>query len=316
MTYPFKHRTVVFGSILAVLACISPPAPAMAHSGVVVVQTDFGVKDGAVSAVKGVMYNVDKTLVVSDLTHEIPAFNIWEAAYRLYQTATYWPAETVFVSVVDPGVGTKRRSIVALSKDGRYFVTPDNGALTLIDDTVGLQEVRTIDETRNRLPGSSESYTFHGRDLYGYTAARLASGKITFAEVGPKIDAPIIKLSYEKARIVGKQLRGTLVILDPQYGNAWTNISKTLMKEFGMQIGSRYTVSVYDNDAKKYSATLTYASTFGDVPMGGDLLYVNSLLNLALAKNQGNFAQAHTLTAGPSWRVVIEKPIEKPIEKL
>src|SRR5438128_10958794 len=108
----------------------------------VVFQSDFGTKDGAVSAVKGVIYTVDKSLIVSDLTNDITPFSIWEAAYRLYQTASYWPAGTVFVSVVDPGVGTKRRSIVALANNGQYFVTPDNGTLTLINDAIGIKEVR------------------------------------------------------------------------------------------------------------------------------------------------------------------------------
>ena len=128
--------------------------------------------------------SVDSSLKLFDLTHEIPAYNIWEAAYRLEQTVPYWPAGTVFVSVVDPGVGTDRTSVVLKTSKGHFIVTPDNGTLTLIAQTEGIDEVREIDESVNRRQGSEISYTFHGRDVYAYTGARLASGKITFEQVG------------------------------------------------------------------------------------------------------------------------------------
>ena len=153
----------------------------------IVFQTDFGLKDGAVSAMKGVALGVSPDLKLYDLTHEIPAYNIWEAAYRLEQTISYWPAGTVFVSVVDPGVGTDRKSVVVKTKSGHFIVTPDNGTLTLVATSLGIEERREIDESTNRRIGSQDSYTFHGRDVYAYTAARLAAGVITFEEVG-KLD--------------------------------------------------------------------------------------------------------------------------------
>ena len=151
-------------------------------------QSDFGVQDGAVSAMYGVAYTVDSQLRVFDLTHEIEPYSIWDASYRLIQTLAYWPEGSVFVSVVDPGVGSDRRSIVAKTSTGQYIVTPDNGTLTHIKRRVGISQARIIDETVNRLRGSEESYTFHGRDVYAYTGARLASGKIDFDQVGPEID--------------------------------------------------------------------------------------------------------------------------------
>jgi S-adenosylmethionine hydrolase len=129
---------------------------------------------------KGVAMSVSPDLKLFDLTHEIPAYNIWEAAYRLQQTVPYWPAGTVFVSVVDPGVGSARKSVVLKTKSGYFIVTPDNGTLTLIAQSQGIEAIREIDETKNRRPGSGESYTFHGRDVYAYTAARLAAGVISF----------------------------------------------------------------------------------------------------------------------------------------
>jgi len=125
-----------------------------AQNKILVFQSDFGIKDGAVSAMKGVASGVASDLKIYDLTHEIPAYNIWEASYRLMQTVQYWPVGTVFVSVVDPGVGTARKSVVLKTKTGQFIVTPDNGTLTLIAETLGIEEVRQIDEFINRRKGS------------------------------------------------------------------------------------------------------------------------------------------------------------------
>ena len=114
-------------------------------------QSDFGVQDGAVSAMYGVAYTVDSRLRVFDLTHEIEPYSIWDASYRLIQTVAYWPEGSVFVSVVDPGVGSDRRSIVAKTATGQYIVSPDNGTLTHIKRRVGIVQARQIDETVNRL---------------------------------------------------------------------------------------------------------------------------------------------------------------------
>lgn len=280
---------------------------ACAQRGMVVMQTDFGLKDGAVSSMRGVMESVDNELVISDLTNEITPFNIWEAAYRLHQTASYWPKGTVFVSVVDPGVGTKRKSIVALSNDGHYFVTPDNGTLTLIADTVGIKEVRLIDEQKNRLKGSSASYTFYGRDVYGYTAARLASGKISFDQVGPKYDGALVKLNYERAYIKDGKLHGTIAILDPQYGNLWTNINSDIAKQFGLTLGNKYTVKIYNEKSKVYQGSIAYENTFGEVAKSESVIYFNSLMDLAIGTNQQNFADKYNVAAGPEWHIEIEK---------
>src|SRR4029078_1569183 len=172
-----------------------------AQNKIVVFQSDFGLKDGAVSAMKGVAMGVSPDLKLYDLTHEIPAYNIWEAAYRLEQTVPYWPAGTVFVSVVDPGVGTNRKSVVLKTKSGHFIVTPDNGTLTLIAQSLGIDTLREIDEAVNRRKGSEKSYTFHGRDVYAYTGARLASGTITFDQVGKMLPDSVVSIPYQKAVI-------------------------------------------------------------------------------------------------------------------
>lgn len=284
--------------------CFFLAFPVFSEPGIVVFQSDFGIADGAVSEVKGVMYSVDRSLIISDLTNEITPYNIWDAAYRLYQTASYWPKKTVFVSVVDPGVGTSRRSVVALSKRGHYFVTPDNGTLTFIDAMYGIEEVRVINETANRLKGSQQSYTFYGRDVYGYTAARLASGKISFAEVGPVLKEPVVKLAYQKASIKENRIQGTVVSLDPNYGNVWTDINQSLLKS--LKENQSYKVTIFHKNDEKYSKTLKFYNTFGQTVKGDELLYLNSLMNLSLATNQGTFAKKHDIGSGVDWTIKVE----------
>ena len=140
----------------ALLLTAAPAWSASNTDGLIVLQTDFGLKDQAVAAMRGVIRGVDRHIVIDDLTHEIPAYSVWEAAYRLNTVIDYWPSDTVFVSVVDPGVGTERKSVVARLKTGHTIVTPDNGTLTLVADRVGLQTVRQINEQTERLPGSQE----------------------------------------------------------------------------------------------------------------------------------------------------------------
>lgn len=279
----------------------------MASSGMLVLETDFGLKDGAVGAMKGVAYSVSPSLTIADLSHEIPPYKIWEGAYRLYQTASYWPKGSVFVTVIDPGVGSSRRSIVAESNQGHYFVGPDNGLLTLIADEVGIKEVREIDTNRHRLPGSQASYTFHGRDVYAYTGALLAAGKIKFNDVGPLLKTPLVKLPYEKGKLGRNKVTGEVVILDPQYGNVWTNIDNKLVEQLGLKKGEYYKVSIFHIQKKVFAEIIPFANTFSGVQEGQNLLYLNSLMNLSIAANQANFAKIHQIGSGPGWHIEIEK---------
>ena len=239
-----------------------------AQNKIVVFQSDFGLKDGAVSAMKGVASGVSGDLKLFDLTHEIPAYNIWEAAYRLEQTAPYWPAGTVFVSVVDPGVGTSRKSVVLKTNSGHYFVTPDNGTLTLVAENLGIAEIREIDEAVNRRGNSEKSYTFHGRDVYAYTAARLAAGNITFEQVGKELPKQVVSIPYQKAVLEGQKLKGNITILDIQYGNIWTNIPADLVKQLNPQYGDLLHVIIYHNQAKIFEGNAPYSQTFGAVAKG------------------------------------------------
>lgn len=273
-----------------------------------ILQSDFGYADGAVSAMYGVALGVSPALRVFDLTHDIPQYDIWEASYRLIQTVSYWPRGSVFVSVVDPGVGSTRRSIAVRTAEGQYIITPDNGTLTHIKRMCGIEEARIIDESVNRLPNSGESYTFHGRDIYAYTGARLASGVISFAQVGPEVPVDsVIELPVVEPQREGDVITGTIDVLDVRFGSLWTNISRDLFAGLGVSHGGRVEVSIANNTRTLYKNIMIYAKSFADVNVGEPLLYINSLDCVAVAINQGSFSKAYNIGTGITWRIALRK---------
>jgi S-adenosylmethionine hydrolase len=291
---------------MAMLIALFATAPALAKAPLVLF-TDFGTRDGAVSAVKGVAYGVSQDLLISDLSHEYPG-SLFAGAYRLWQVAPFWPKDTVFVTVIDPGVGTQRLSVVLKTKAGHYYVAPNNGLLTLVAEAEGFDELRQIDERVNRRVGSEDSYTFHGRDVFGYTGARLAAGVITYEQVGPKLpQSALVSIAYKKAERKGSVIRGIIPILDVEYGNVWSNIPKSLFDQLGLKVGDKVRVRIYHGDKLIDEATLPYQHTFGEVPEGQPLLYINSLMCVALALNLGSYADAHKIGSGVDWFIEVEK---------
>lgn len=275
-----------------------------------VFQSDFGLLDGAVSAMYGVACNVNQELKIYDLTHDIPQYNIWEASYRLVQTVNYWPSGTVFVSVVDPGVGSDRLSIVARTKSNHFIITPDNGTLTHIGRNIGITGLRIIDESINRLPNSSESYTFHGRDIFAFTGARLASGLIDFEDIGPLVENDsYIKLPINESSLENDTVKGTVDILDVRYGSLWTNIERNLFLELGAKHGDLVEVTIQHNNEVQYQQNVKYGKSFADVNIGEPILYVNSLDQMGLAINQGSFTSQHKISTGIDW--IIKLKIKK-----
>ncbi len=272
-----------------------------------VLQTDFGLVDGAVSAMYGVAYCVNPDLKIHDLTHDITPYNIWEGSYRLIQTINYWPEGTVFVSVVDPGVGSDRKSVVVKTNSGRYIVTPDNGTLTHVIRLEGIAAVREIDENINRLPRSGESYTFHGRDVYAYTGARLAAGIIDFEGVGPELPvSSLTSLPIVEPHVDGNTVCGTIDVLDIRFGSLWTNIPRTMFLETGIRYGDRVIITIENDTRCVYRNIILFAKSFAEVYVGEALSYVNSLDCVAVAINQGSFAKAYNVGTGNSWRIRIE----------
>jgi len=272
-----------------------------------VLMSDFGTKDGAVAAMKGVALQQSDELVIHDLTHEIPAYNIWEGGYRLQQTAPYWAEGTVFVCVVDPGVGTDRKSIVLKTKANHYFVGPDNGLFTLVAESEGVDEVREI-SSANHLPDSQGSYTFHGRDVFAFTGAKLAADIIDMDAVGKAVPNNELKrLEYPRPKFESNVLRGGIAVLDIQYGNVWTNIDEQTFKSLGASLGDLLNVKIYNKDSLAYQGFIRYGHTFGDVKEGENILYMNSLMSLSIGINMGSFADTYSISSGTDWRIEVSK---------
>lgn len=294
-------KSFATSAILLLLSATSWPQHAL------VLQSDFGNKDAAVPSMKGVAVGVSADIDIYDLTHEIPVFNIWEASLRLVQTAPYWPPGTVFVSVVDPGVGTERLSVVLKTDTGHYFVSPDNGSLTAVAEEMGIASVREIDEAVNRLKNSEMSYTFHGRDVYAYTGARLAAGVITFEQVGRELPAKVLSIPYQKASFDKRTVSGNIPVLDIQYGNIWTNIDRAVFQRLGAKPGDDIDVRITQGDKLILQETMPYFRSFGAVATGETLLYLNSLNDVSLAINQGSFADHYGIQSGADWNIFLTR---------
>jgi S-adenosylmethionine hydrolase len=293
--------------ILATAAILFLLANPAWSQGALVLQSDFGNKDAAVPSMKGVAVGVSADIDIYDLTHEIPVFNIWEASLRLVQTAPYWPPGTVFVSVVDPGVGTERLSVVLKTKTGHFFVSPDNGSLTAVAEDMGIAAVREIDEAVNRLKNSEMSYTFHGRDVYAYTGARLAAGVISFEQVGRELPAEVLSIPYQKASFDKGTVSGNIPVLDIQYGNIWTNIGREVFLQLGANPGDDIDVKITQGDKLIFQETMPYFRSFGAVATGETLLYLNSLNDVSLAINQGSFADQFGIQSGADWNIFLSR---------
>ena len=273
-----------------------------------VLQSDFGLVDGAVSAMIGVALQEARDLDIHHLTHDITPYNIFEASYRLFQTIEYWPSGTTFVSVVDPGVGSKRKSVVALTQTGQYIVTPDNGTLSYIKKHVGIKAVREISEVENRRKNTELSYTFHGRDVYAYTGAKLASGHISFDEVGPELSVDhIVELPVVETKVKDGAVMGAIDILDVRFGSLWTSITREEFYSLKPEFGQRFEVTIFNNDMLVYQNQVTYGKSFADVRIGQPLIYINSLYRVGLAINQGSFAKAYNVGVGSNWRIDIHR---------
>ncbi len=277
-------------------------------NNLLVFQSDFGVSDGAVAAMIGVAHEVDMDLKIYNLTHDITPYNIWEASYRLFQTVQYWPEGTVFVSVVDPGVGSNRKSVVAKTKTKHYIVTPDNGTLTHLKKYIGIEEIREIEESIHSRPEAAYSYTFHGRDIFANTGAKLAAKKISFEEVGPLLSVDrIVELELGKVTKTENSVKGNIDILDVRFGSLWTNITREDFLSIGFQYGDRVEVVIKNGSTLVYNNRITFGKSFADVYVSEPIIYVNSLLRMAVAINQGNFAKAYSIGTGIHWTIEFKK---------
>jgi len=269
---------------LAISAQSVAPAPPT-----VVFMTDFGVVDDSVALCKGVMYSIAPELRIVDLTHEVAPFSILDGARFLYGASPYFPAGTVFVTVIDPGVGSTRKAVVVKTKRGQYFVLPDNGLMTLVQDRDGIEAVREI-TNRDWMIGTALSSTFHGRDIFSPVGARLAHGA-DWTNVGPESSASkLVRLDLVAPHLDERGLSGEVIATDGPFGNLVTDVSGDDFLKLGYGHGQNVHVTI-----GKTEMNIPFVRTFSDVPLKKPLLYIDSRGEVGLAVNQGSFAAMYSI---------------------
>lgn len=245
--------------------------------------TDYGTKDFYVGAVKGRILQINPEARIIDITHEVTPYDIHEGAVTLLLAAREFANDTVFLAIVDPGVGTERRPIAAQTNDGKIFVAPDNGLLTFVFQELGVKEVRQITNESWMRPGE-RSYSFHGRDVFGPVAAHLSLGK-SFSEVGPVI-TDYVTLPINPSKVEDGKLIGQVLWID-QYGNVQVNITGAQAKDAGWKINDRIRIQV----GKAAPFVAPFVHTYGDVPEGDPLIFQASTDFLEISINMGNMAE-------------------------
>ncbi len=290
---------VFFLATAALLQAQNPPA--QKYPPTIVFMTDFGLVDDSVALCRGVMYSIMPDVRIVDLTHQVTPFSILDGARFLYGATPYFPADTVFVVVIDPGVGSSRKAIVAHSKRGQYFVLPDNGLLTLVEQRDGLDAVRVITNP-DWMIGGKLSSTFHGRDIFSPVGAHVARGD-DWTTLGPEMPvADLVRLNLKAPMLDDRGLSATVIAIDGPFGNLITNVDTEDFLKLGYQRGQEVPVTLGGREFK-----IPFEKTFSDVPLREPLLYIDSRGHLALALNQKSFAA----TYGIKPPVVLEIPKAK-----
>jgi S-adenosylmethionine hydrolase len=296
----FHTRSVVVPLLLmsalsvAIMGCATTathpdePTKKSATRPSIVFMTDFGVANDAVAICKAVMVGIAPEARIMDITHLVTPYQIGEASRLLQGVTPYYPAGTVFVIVVDPGVGTARKAIIVKTKKGQYFVVPDNGLMTPIVDADGLEGAREITNPAWMI-GDKISSTFHGRDIFSPTAAHLARGE-DWTQAGPAVDA-LVRLNPPIATVDAKGISAEVIGLDDPFGSLITNISGEDFKKLGYALDEKVTVKI---ENKAY--TMPYVKTFMGVPVGQPLLYLDSRDRVGFAVNQRDFSKVYKVT--------------------
>ncbi len=285
--------------LVAALAVVGPLAAARSPAqrdtnGIMVFYTDWGTSDFYVGAVKGVALSIFPEATLVDLTHDVPPFELGPDAIEILRAAAReFPSGTVFVAVVDPGVGTERRPIVVHTEDDKFFVGPDNGLFTpfILEGVKGIYYITNESFMR---PGP-RSHTFHGRDIFTPTAAHIAAGR-SVTQVGPEIDDPVL-LDMGVATLEDGVLVGEVLVID-QYGNLGSNIYRDLIDEAGLSVGDTLRVTVGET-----TDLVPLVYTYGDVPVDDDLVYISSRDALSIAVNWGSAKERWGAEVGTVIRV-------------
>jgi len=294
------HAAVIAVLLLAaVLAPLLARAQAAKYPQTIVFMTDFGVVDDSVALCKGVMYSIMPDVRIIDLTHQVTPFSILDGARFLFGATPYFPAGTVFVVVIDPTVGSTRKAIVAKSKRGQFFVLPDNGLLTLLEQRDGIEAVREITNP-DWMIGTKMSSTFHGRDIFSPVGAHVARGD-DWTKVGPQMPVTaLVRLELKAARVDDRGVTAEVIATDGPFGNLVTNLDAEDFLKLGYSRGEEVPVKLSGKEMK-----IKFVRTFSDVAVGQPLLYIDSRGRFAMAVNQGSFAGVYG----------VKPPVEFSIER-
>ena len=283
-------RRILISAFMA--AAMAWTAAAQQPTKVIGFMTDFDVKDDAVGICKAVMDGVAPGVRIIDITHQSEPYNIAMGARFLAGSAPYFPKDAVFVVVIDPGVGSKRKAIIARSRVGQIFVLPDNGLLTLVQDRDGIVEAHEITNLAWMI-GTGISSTFHGRDIFSPAGAHAARGD-DMAQAGPALDVTkLVRLDLHNATVDATGLHGEVIGTDGPYGNLVLNVPSETFAQLGYKLGDRVPITL---DGKSYA--FPFVKTFSDVPVGKELFYIDSRGRLSLGINQRNFSETYKVGEG------------------
>jgi S-adenosylmethionine hydrolase len=281
--------------LLSVMGCRQSEAPhtnsAAATTNVrqtIVFMTDFGAANDAAAICRAVMVGIAPEARIMDVTHQVTPFSIEDGSRMLAGITPYYPAGTVFVVVIDPGVGTSRKAVVVKTKKGQYFVLPDNGLISPVLERDGLDSAREI-SNKNWMFGDRISSTFHGRDIFSPVGAHLAAGW-DYTMVGPVVQQ-LVRLSPRVSVTTNTGIEAEIIGLDDPYGSLITDVPMDEFQKLGYSLGDKVTVQL-----NKKPFTLPYVKTFMDVPVGDPLLFVDSRGRMSLALNERNFSVLNKIT--------------------
>jgi len=281
------RRSVLCVVVILLVAALTGSAAAQKYPPTIVFMTDFGIVDDSVAICRGVMYGVMPTVRIVDLTHDVTPFSILDGARFLSGATPYYPAGTVFVVVIDPTVGSARKAIVAHSRRGQYFVLPDNGLLTMVEQQDGIDAVRVVTNT-DWMIGSKLSSTFHGRDVFSPVGAHMARGD-DWLTVGPEMAVKdLVRLDLKAPKIDDKGLMASMIATDGPFGNLISNVEEETFAKLGYHFGDDVVVNVGGKEMK-----VKFVKTFSDVALQQPLLYIDSRGYVGLAVNQNSFSKVY-----------------------
>lgn len=307
---PFLAMLIVFLGVSA--GCANVPSAkdattAPARKPAIVFMTDFGTANDAVAICRAVIIGIAPDARVMDITHQVTPFQIEEASRFLYGVTPYYPSGTVFLAVVDPGVGTSRKAVIVKSKKGQFFVLPDNGLVSAVIERDGFEGAREITNQHWMIQAAISS-TFHGRDIFSPAAAHLAEGW-DYTIAGPEVPQ-LVRLTPKTPKIDEKGIAGEITGLDDPFGSLITDVPKEDFESLGYVLNDKVTVQI-----NKKPVTLPYVETFMNVPVGASLLYIDSRGRVAIAVNQGNYSKKFSIEPPAALLIPKKSPTSKPAHK-